>query len=258
MKFIPCLQGTPEWLQARAGVCTASCFADAISTVGGLDERQAKYVQNVLNGMDEKSAAADAGYKAPPRAEAVTKALRGEPYEVPSDVSNRYAADLSIERISGKPYGEPPKTWLLKRGHEMERLARLAYEARTNYMVTESGLVLTDDNLFGYSTDGLVGDVGLIEVKCPIDSLKIAHIRETGDIAEYLHQIQGGLWITGRRWCDFVMYVPDLENAHTDLYIKRVHRNDKFIDDMVLKLAAFNSRVNAFETTFRMIEKEAA
>ncbi|SDF79731.1 YqaJ-like recombinase domain-containing protein [Duganella sp. OV458] len=132
----------------------------------------------------------------------------------------------------------------------------MAYEAHTERMATEAGLVLTDDDLFGYSTDGFVDDDGLIEIKAPIDSIKIAEIMETGDLSEYMHQMQGGMWITARKWCDFIMYVPDLANAGTDLYIKRVMRDDEFIDAMVLELSAFERRVTDREILFKY--KEAA
>jgi hypothetical protein len=215
--FIECLQGSPEWHQARAGVITASCYAEAISTMSRTSGRR-------------------------------------KPGD-PTAASDKYAADLAIERISGKPYGEPPKAWVLNRGHEMEKLARMAYEARTNSMAHESGLVLSDDRLFGYSTDGFVGEHGLIEIKAPIDSLKIVEIME-GDLSEYEHQMQGGMWITGRQWCDFIMYVPDLENAGKDLYIKRVKRDEEFIAAMVAGLTSFERRVSDREILFKL--KEAA
>jgi exodeoxyribonuclease (lambda-induced) len=215
MILIECRQGTPEWLQARSGACTASRFADAVS----------------------KLTRASGDKKAGDR----------------SGVSDRYAADIAIERISGIPYGEPPKTWLLDRGHELEDLARIAYEARAGFLVEETGVVLTDDRKFGYSTDGMPED-GLIEIKCPIDSIKIATMWRTGDVSEYMHQMQGGMWITGRKWCDFIMFVPDLASVGKDLYVKRIHRDDAFIDAMVEELLAFDHRVQDFEAIFRMRE----
>ena len=89
-----------------------------------------------------------------------------------------------------------------------------------------------------------------------MDSVKIVEILETGDLTEYMHQMQGGMWITARKWCDFIMYVPDLANAGSDLYIKRVMRDDSFIDAMVLDLAAFACRVSDREILFK--HKEAA
>lgn len=254
MILVECRQGTPEWLAARSGAATASRFADAVSTVGGLTEQQRIYVAAQLQaGMSEKEVMLLAGYKAKPKADVIERALRGEPTEEPSDKARRYAADIAIERISQAPYGEPPKTWLLERGHELEDLARIAYEARTGFLVEETGVALTDDRKFGYSTDGMPED-GLIEIKCPIDSIKIAKIWQTGDVSEYMHQMQGGMWITGRKWCDFIMYVPDLAPVGKDLYVKRIERDDNFIDAMVERLLAFDALVGEYEALFRMQE----
>jgi exodeoxyribonuclease (lambda-induced) len=213
VKFIECLQGTPEWFAARCGKITASCFAEAIST------------------CSRKSGARDVGD--------------------PTAVAERYAADLAIERVSGQPHGEPPKAWVLERGHEMEAAARMHYEARTGSFVTEAGICVTDDGVFGYSTDGLVDDDGLIEVKAPIDSAKILAMWQTGNTSEYDHQMQGGMWITGRKWCDFIMYVPDLAAVGKDLFVKRVFRDEAFIDAMVTKLAKFDGMVQAYERVLR-------
>lgn len=251
MNFIECTQGTPEWHAARCGVTTASCFSDAVSIVGGLDERQQSYVDKVRGGMSPKEAALAAGYKVMPSSDTVRRALAGEDTATASDIAKRYAADLAIETVSGKPHGEPPKAWVLERGHTMEAAARMIYEARTGAFVTEAGICLTDCGTFGYSTDGLVDSDGLIEIKAPIDSAKILHIIQTGDVAEYMHQMQGGMWITGRKWCDFIMYVPDLENVGKDLYVKRIARDDEFIDNMVRELTRFQGLVASYEQILR-------
>lgn len=218
MIIIECKQGSDEWLAARAGAITASCFSDAIAKLSRTSgERKA-----------------------------------GDP----TTASDKYAFDIAIERISGKPYGEPIKAWTLERGHELEVLARMEYESRTGNLASESGVVLTDDRVFGYSTDGLIGEDGLIEIKCPVDSLKIATMLRTGDVSEYMHQMQGGMWLTGRKYCDFIMYVPDLKAVNKDLYVKRIARDDNFIDAMVSELMAFAKKVSDFEMILRM--KEAA
>ncbi len=251
MKFIECPQGTDEWFAARCGKITASCFADAISTVGALTTQQTLYVAGVRAGVPEKVAAEKAGYKAVPNSDIIRRALAGEDTCEPSDTAKRYAADLAIERISGQPHGEPPKAWVLERGHEMEAHARRFYEGRTGAYVTEAGICLTDDEHFGYSTDGLVDDDGLIEIKAPMDSTKILAVWATGDTSEYDHQMQGGMWITGRQWCDFIMYVPDLACIGKDLYVKRVFRDEAFIADMVARLAKFDALVDECEAIFR-------
>ena len=219
MKFIECQQGTAPWLAARAGAITASCFAEAISVL----QRDG------------------------------SKRKKGEP----TAAAEKYAGDIAIERISGKPYGEPPKAWVLDRGHEMERLARIAYETRTGSMALESGICKTDDDWFGYSTDGMVDADGLIEIKCPIASDKIVEILTTGDLSEYEHQMQGGMWLTGRQWCDFIMFVPDLVNVGQDLYVKRVLRDEAFIETMESKLMAFRDKVIETEAFFRNYRKAA-
>lgn len=217
MITVNCIQGSTEWLQARCAVITASRFADAISV------------------LTRKS-----GDKNP-----------GDP----TAASDKYAYEVAFERISGVPYGEPIKAWTLERGHELEKMARLEYEARTGNLASESGVVLTDDRRFGYSTDGTVGDDGLIEIKCPVDTIKIMDMLNTHDISEYEHQIQGGLWLTGRKYCDFIQYVPALEHVGKDLFYMRVKRDDDFIDDMVAKLLQFEKRVTAFE---QMLRQQAA
>jgi hypothetical protein len=231
MRFIQCPQGSEAWLQARSGIITASCFADAIS--------------------------------------ALTRASGHRKAGDPSATSDKYASDIAIEQISGKPYGEPVKAWALARGHELEPHARARYEASTGNMAMEAGVVLTDDGTFGYSTDGLVNPSaspeamadyvasceGLIEIKCPIDSQKIFNIRQTGDLSEYLEQMQGGMWLTGAEWCDFIMYVPDLEAVGNDLYVKRVLRDEDFIEDMAARLMKFRDRVADFKY---LLSKQAA
>lgn len=250
MKFIECLQGSDEWHQARAGLVTASMFSEVVNEIGGLDEKQQAYVDAVKSGMSLKDAAAAAGYKSAPTSSLVAKALKGEKTTDYSDSAKRYASDLAIERISGKMYGIPPKAWILNRGHEMEAHARRIYEGKSGAFVTEAGICV-DENKFGYSTDGLVDDDGLIEIKCPIDSIKIETMMRTGDVSEYIHQMQGGMWLTGRKWCDFIMYVPDLESVGNDLYVKRIMRDDAFIDSMVEKLFEFSKLIEKKEQFFR-------
>lgn len=255
MKFLECAQGTEQWYAARCATTTASRFADAIKMVGGLDERQAAFVKAINDGATEKEAMLIAGYKAAPRSAIVTRALAGEDTRSPSDEARRYAADIAIERISMKPHGEPVKAWVLERGHVMEAAARMMYEARTGAFVTEAGICKTDCGTFGYSSDGLVNDDGLIEIKAPVDSEKIMAMLLTGDTSEYDHQMQGGMWITGRKWCDFIQYVPDLAPVGKDLFIKRIERDDKFIDAMVQDLHRFQLIADSYEAILR---KQAA
>lgn len=262
MKFIQCVQGTDEWRNLRCGVITASNFFDITSTIGGLTEQQQKYVDALKSGKSEAEAMAIAAYKSKPSAEVIKRALAGQPVSEPSDIAIRLCTDIAFERISGNPYGEPPKAWAMMRGHELEPLARQAYEERTGNLALEAGICLSDDSAFGYSTDGLIEPVeespgvfigcdGLIEIKCPTDSVKIVHIWRTGDISEYIYQMQGGMWITGAKWCDFIMYAPALEKAGKDIYIKRVYRDDELIIKLESELLSAHQRVLKIENFLR-------
>ena len=143
----------------------------------------------------------------------------------------------------GEPTEDTFQTFEMRRGTELEPLARIAYEARTGNLAEESGIALTDDRIFGYSTDGFVDDDGLIEIKCPNSARKIIEIWENCDLSEYEHQIQGGMWITGRKWCDFIMYAPQLEPIGRHLFVKRIERDDNFIEKMETQLWDFAKRV---------------
>lgn len=214
MIIVNCQQGEKAWYDARCGVITASRISDAISV------------------LTRKS-----GDKGP-----------GDP----TAASDKYAYEVAFERISMQPYGEPIKAWTLERGHELESHARLEYESLTGNLAAESGVILSDDRLFGYSSDGLLSNgEGIIEIKCPIDTVKIMEMLTTHDTSEYDHQMQFGMFLSGRKYCDFIQYVPALENVGKHLFYKRVHRNDDFIDDMVAKLLAFEKRVTQYENMLR-------
>lgn len=174
----------------------------------------------------------------------------------PTAKSSLYAAQVALERISGTPCDEVFNSWQMKRGSELEPKARMEYEAKTGNLASESGVVLTDDRLFGYSTDGELGDDGIIEIKCLASAIGVLEMWRDQDLSEYIHQIQGGLWLTGRKYCDFVMYAPQLESVGKQLFVKRVERDEAFIDAMVEQLLAFAKAVDGNEAIFRM--KEAA
>tara|TARA_R110000782_G_scaffold215312_1_gene303014 strand:+ start:42 stop:707 length:666 start_codon:yes stop_codon:yes gene_type:complete len=217
MIFIDCEQGTEEWHAARCGVITASKFKDAVD----LGEEV-----TLKNGTVKPAK--------------------------PSAKNRLYAAQVAIERISHAPCGEIFNSWQMKRGQEIEGAARIAYECATGNMATEAGIMLTEDRLFGYSTDGMVGDDGLIEIKSLVGAEIVIEMWSTGDTSEFDHQMQGGMWISGRHWCDFVMFCPQLESVGKALYIKRIQRDDVFIDAMVESLTVFERMASKNEAILRM------
>lgn len=235
-------QGSEDWLNARAGVATASRFKDAVDRVGGLDEKQQAYVSAIQAGHTETMAMQLAGYKAKPKSETVARALAGESVEVPGAKAINYAWLIAMEIIARKPLDETFVTWKMRQGQEREPFARRAYEARTGALVEESGLALTDDSAFGYSTDGFIGDDGMIEIKCPGTPDVVGNVWEDPKTAEreYIDQINGGLWITGRKWCDLVVYYPELSPVGKDLFIKRIYRDENAIELLEQRLVEFH------------------
>jgi hypothetical protein len=163
-----------------------------------------------------------------------------------------YAAQVAMERVAGVPCDEVFVNFAMRRGSELEPRARLAYEEHTGQLVSESGICLTDDRVFGYSSDGFVGTDGLIEIKAPLSPLKVVTMWKEHDLSEYRHQIQMGLWLTGRKWCDFIMFDPRLVPVGKELYIEHVERDEKFIEQLEADLLKFRGLVDEYEAALRV------
>lgn len=253
MIIINCTQGSPEWHQARAGVITASMFAECRKRVGGLTEQQALYVDAIRAGKSEAEARLAAGYKTAPRATAITTALAGKPVGDFSDTAKAYAFRLAVERISGKPLDEADQfqTYSMRRGQELEPEARAAHEFVFDISVTHCGFVTTEDRKFGASADGLIGDDGGSEYKCLIDPSRIRDVILTGDISEFKDQVHGCMWLTGRAWWHFCLYVPALASIGREITVFNVARDDDYIDAMEEDLLAFDALVCEYETALR-------
>lgn len=248
-----CTQGSPEWHKARAGVITASMFAECRKRVGGLTEQQSAYVEAIRSGKSEAEARESAGYKTAPRASAITKALAGEPVGDFSDAAKAYAFRLAVERISGQPLDEADQfqTYAMKRGQELESAARIAHEFILDISVTPCGFVATDDRKFGASADGLIDSDGGSEYKCLIDPTRIRDVILSGDISEFTDQVQGCLWLTGRKYWHFCLYVPALASIGRELTVFNVCRDEDYITDMAHDLLMFDALVCDYEQSLR-------
>lgn len=158
-----------------------------------------------------------------------------------------YRAQLVIERLTGQQaerFTSQAMIW----GTETEDLARLAYTLATTNLVEEVGFIQHPSLQAGASPDGLVGLDGQIEIKCRLTAGHIETLRSGHMPPEHLPQVQGQLWITGRKWCDFVSYEPTLpENAR--LFIERIERDDEYIANLEAELVKFLEDVDS-ETEF--------
>ena len=251
MILIECEQGSPEWHKARAGCITASMFTVARSRVGGLDDKQQAFVAAIQAGKAEKDAMAEAGYKAAPKAESVRRALLGEPVGQPTEAALNYAFSLAVERISGESLDGGFETWQMKRGHELEPEARMEHEIQTGLIVQRAGFVTTDDGAFGASADGLIGEHGGSEYKCFLAPEKLRAFHIDNDASGIMDQVQGCMWITGRKFWHVGMYCPALEPVGRQLWWKEFQRDDDYIEKLEEDLWQFKLLVDEYEQKLR-------
>lgn len=117
----------------------------------------------------------------------------------------------------------------IQHGIDFEPIAIICYEAET--MVTVHGAqewIESECGRFGCTPDGLVGNDGMIEVKCPKSVNHLSNILEQEQLKIYQPQMQFSLWLTGRQWCDWISFDPDAPEG-LKLYIHRVFRDEKMI-----------------------------
>lgn len=257
MKIVTCEQGSPEWHQARAGVITASMFKIARQKVGMLTDQQQKYVDAIRKGEPDAIAQELAEYKTKVKpTETMKRAIMGLPIGDFSDIAKNYAFCVAVESIRGTPLDEGFETWAMKRGHELEPAARAEHEAQTGLIVQRAGFVLTDDEVFGASADGLIGHDGGSEYKCLVSPETLRKVILDDDISDYTDQVQGCMWITGRNWWHFGMYCPALEPLGKQLYLREVKRDDDYIEALERDLIEFKALVDAYR--IRLLQKDVA
>jgi len=127
--------------------------------------------------------------------------------------------DVVVERVTGKPK-DGPSSYSLQWGHDVEGFAREAFELETGKAVEQAGFLEHPQYPFaGASPDGLIGESEGLELKCPKDpAVHLARFL-SGVPAEYIPQIQGGMWVTGfKRW-NFASFDPRMPKSHQLLII---------------------------------------
>ena len=159
------MQGSPEWLEARAGLITASTIGRLLTATG--------------------------------------KPSKG-------DTAKALVEELAVQRATGRVVPVTP-TWPMRRGTALEPYARDEYAMLTGSRVTETGfMVATLDSgvQVGYSPDGLIDDSGLLEIKCLSAGKHWRTILRDEVPSEHVAQVQTGLFVSGRDWCDYFSYMP--------------------------------------------------
>lgn len=124
-----------------------------------------------------------------------------------NDKERTHLYELASQRIND--YVEP--TYIgehMLRGKEDEILAIALYSDKYEAVDTDVGFITNDKHGFtiGYSPDGLVGDTGQVECKSRLQKYQFETILSQAVPSEYLVQIQTGLIVSERDWCDFISY----------------------------------------------------
>jgi putative phage-type endonuclease len=154
-----------------------------------------------------------------------------------------YMAQLVVERMTNQ-VAESFTNAAMEWGIENEGFARANYESKMNLLVTETGAI---DHptipMSAASPDGLVGDDGCLEIKCPNTATHIDTVLG-GEVAKkYYDQMQWQMVCANRSWCDFVSFDPRMPEG-LQLFIKRIVRDDKYIAELEGEVIQFLAEVD--------------
>lgn len=247
-------QGSPEWLQARCGVVTASVIGQLItSSKPGADMYTCPKCDASLGDPCISVAAKEPKPLKVMHSERFTVAAESNAAPILSiamtDTAWAAILRLAAERISAH-VEETFTTWGMQRGHDDEPKARDEYEQRHDVTVDEIGFMTRDVDgvTIGYSPDGLVADDGLIECKSRRQATQLAHwVTEPGVQvpAENMAQLQTGLLVSGREWIDYLGFAegwPTLEI--------RVHPDTQWATAIVAAAKYAETEIQRITTTY--------
>lgn len=156
----------------------------------------------------------------------------------------KYKYEKIAERLTGVPTSGGTSKAML-RGIDMEVTARERYQRTTNLPVIETGFIPHPlIGMAGVSPDGLVGEDGLVEIKCP-NSATMIEVLLTDYVDEaYFAQMQWAMAVTGRQWCDYVVFDDRLPES-MQLYVRRIERDDELIKEVEREVRAFIAEIDA-------------
>lgn len=172
----------------------------------------------------------------------------------PSASRKNYMAQLVAERMTGSP-AESFSNAAMQRGTDLEPFARARYEISSDVLVDEIGFVPHPlIAMSGASPDGLIGAVGLVEIKCPNTATHIDYLLSGEAPAEYLPQMAWQCACTGREWCDFVSF-DDRMPEKLQLFVIRYTPELEYIKELEKEVQAF---IDEVEATVQSLSKIAA
>ena len=206
MSFMDINQRDVEWLKMRCGVTTASRMFD------------------IVDRLKVKSKNGEKGdYKASRRT---------------------YMIELICERLTGRASEKYVSDWMV-RGQEDEELAKAAYEHHADVEVTNGGFYLHDTIEYcGASSDGRIGDTGLLELKNLKPENHYDFLRSTEIPERYIWQCNAQLACApDREWVDYGSYCKEMLAPKLRLAIRRHYRDKGRIEELESEVVKFNEEI---------------
>lgn len=156
---------------------------------------------------------------------------------------DKYKTQLAIERMTGIPVKMDYKSAAMIKGNEDEPLAREYYEFLNDTDARQVTFVYhpTLKNA-GVSPDSLIGEDGLLEIKCPNMETHVEYLLTKKIPGNYFLQIQWELACTTRLWCDFFSYCKELP-IHLRSLMIRVYRDEQKITELENAAKQFNEEI---------------
>lgn len=174
-----------------------------------------------------------------------------------SSARRSYREELVTERLTNLPaYPDGYVNYDMKWGIANEATAKVDYQLRTGRTIEPAPFVQHPKLMAGASPDGFVGKDGLIEIKCPKSINHLYKVIRTQEVPkEYMAQMMTQMWVTGRKWCDFMSYDSRLPKG-LQYFVHRVHRDDKLLAELEAAVVKFLAEVDAELAEFnKFIEK---
>jgi putative phage-type endonuclease len=153
--------------------------------------------------------------------------------------------NYKIQLVSERLTGEKQETYInqaMQDGIDREFYARERYVQQFGE-VEEVGFIQHPTLEAGASPDGIVGEDGIIEIKCPMGTTHTETLMSQDVPSKYMPQIQFQLLCTGRKWCDFVSYNP-MFPEHLQVFVKRVEADADYQKELEIEVKQFLSEVD--------------
>jgi hypothetical protein len=155
-----------------------------------------------------------------------------------------YLYQKLCERLLG--FSPDINAFAIDQGAILETEAKPYFQMTFNTEVRTVGFCTSDDGLFGCSPDGLIGDDGGLEIKCPQPHTHLRYLVEGVLPKDYAPQVHGSMFVTGRRWWKFMSY-----SRQFDPLIIHVDRDELIQAKLRDALMPFRARFDALYNTIK-------